>query len=99
SHAMTRFLIAGEAPLAANAFPMEQIRIVSPEFFHAMGLRLMQGRSFERKDIENSSDLIIVNQAFVRRYLSGTNPLTSSILMNVLTPHPEKVPRSEEHTS
>ena len=92
SHAMTRFLIAGEAPLAANAFPMEQIRIVSPEFFHAMGLRLMQGRSFERKDIENSSDLIIVNQAFVRRYLSGTNPLTSSILMNVLTPHPEKVP-------
>jgi ABC-type antimicrobial peptide transport system permease subunit len=57
-----------------------------------MGLQLKQGRGFERKDVENSSDLIIVNQAFARRYLSGKDPLTSSILMNVLSPHPEKMP-------
>lgn len=71
---------------------MEQVRVVSPEFFRAMGLRLEQGRVFERKDVENGSDLIIVNQAFARRYLSGKDPLTSSILMNVLSPHPEKMP-------
>ena len=70
---------------------MEQVRFVSPEFFQAMGLQLKQGRGFERKDVENSSDLIVVNQAFARRYLSGKVPLTSSILMNVLSPHPEKV--------
>lgn len=92
SHVMTRFLIAGEPALAPGALPMEQVRTVSPEFFQAMGLRLKQGRGFERKDVENSSDLIIVNQAFVRRYLSGKDPLTSSILMNVLSPHPEKMP-------
>jgi predicted permease len=92
SHAMTRFLIAGEAPVAPGVLPMEQIRVVSPEFFHAMGLQLMQGRSFERKDVENSSDLIIINQAFAERYLSGKDPLTSSILMNVLSPHPERMP-------
>jgi len=92
SHAMTRFLIAGEAPVAPGVLPMEQIRFVSPEFFRAMGLQLIQGRGFERKDIENSSDLIIVNQAFARRYLSDKDPLNSSILMNVLGPHPEKVP-------
>jgi ABC-type antimicrobial peptide transport system permease subunit len=28
----------------------------------------------------------------VKRYLSGKDPLTSSILMNVLTPHPVKMP-------
>jgi predicted permease len=92
SHVMTRFLIAGEPALAPGALPMEQVRVVSPEFFQAMGLQLKQGRSFERKDVENSSDLIVVNQAFARRYLSGKDPLTSSILMNVLSPHPEKVP-------
>jgi predicted permease len=90
SHLMTRFLIAGG--LAPAALPMEQVRVVSPEFFQAMGLQLKQGRSFERKDVENGSDLIVVNQAFARRYLSGKDPLTSSILMNVLSPHPEKVP-------
>jgi predicted permease len=92
SHAMTRFLVPGEPARAPGALPMEQVRVVSPEFFQAMGLRLRQGRGFERKDVENSSDLIIVNQAFVRRYLSGKDPLTSSILMNVLSPHPEKMP-------
>src|SRR6202021_2885683 len=71
---------------------MEQVRVVSPEFFQAIGLQLKQGRGFERKDVENSSDLIIVNQAFARRYLAGKDPLTSKILMNVLSPHPEKMP-------
>jgi hypothetical protein len=71
---------------------MEQIRFISPEFFHTMGLRLNEGRVFERKDIEIYSKFLIVNQAFVRRYFSGNDPLTSSILMNVLSPHPEKMP-------
>jgi predicted permease len=92
SHAMTRFLVAGEPALAPGALPMEQVRSVSPDFFQAMGLQLKQGRSFERMDVENSSHLIIVNQAFARRYLSGKDPLTSSLLMNVLSPHPEKMP-------
>jgi predicted permease len=92
SRAMTRFLIAGEPARAPGALPMEQIRVVSPEFFQAMGLELKQGRGFQRKDVENNSDLIIVNQAFVRRYLAGRDPLTSSILMNVLSPHPVKMP-------
>jgi len=92
SHAMTRFLIAGEPARAPGALPMEQVRVVSPEFFQAIGLQLKQGRGFERKDVENNSNLIIVNQAFARRYLSGKDPLTSTILMNVLSPHPEKMP-------
>jgi predicted permease len=92
SHAMTRFLIAGAAPVAPGALPMEQVRSVSPYFFHTMGLQLKQGRVFEQKDIENNSNFIIVNQAFAQRYLSGKDPLTSSILMNVLGPHPEKMP-------
>ncbi|HEY2466777.1 MAG TPA: ABC transporter permease, partial [Terracidiphilus sp.] len=63
SHAMTRFLVAGEPAHAPGALPMEQIRIVSPDFFQTMGLHLKQGRRFEQKDVENNSDLIIVNQA------------------------------------
>jgi predicted permease len=92
SHAMTRFLIAGAAPVAPGALPMEQVRSVSPDFFLTMGLELKQGRAFEQKDIENSSHFIIVNQAFAQRYFSGKDPLTSSVLMNVLSPHPEKMP-------
>jgi MacB-like periplasmic core domain len=91
-HAMTRFLIAGAAPVAPGALPMEQIRYVSPDFFHTVGVELKQGRIFEQMDVENGSNFIIVNQAFAQRYLSGKDPLTSSILMNVLSSHPEKMP-------
>src|SRR5580698_5942014 len=38
SHAMTRFLIAGAPSVAPGVLPMAQIRIVSPEFFHSMGI-------------------------------------------------------------
>src|ERR1700733_6126348 len=44
SHAMTRFLVAGQPALAPGALPMEQVRVVSPEFFQTMGLQLKQGR-------------------------------------------------------
>ena len=92
SHAMTRFLIAGAAPVAPGALPMEQIRYVSPDFFRTMGLELKRGRVFEQKDVDNGLNFIIVNQAFAQRYLSGKDPLTSGILMNVLSSHPEKMP-------
>jgi predicted permease len=92
SHSMSRFLIAGAAPLTPGAFPFAQIRYVSPDFFRTMGLGLLQGRGFELKDIENNSNLFIVNQAFAERYLSGRDPLTSSILLGVLSPHPDKIP-------
>ncbi|QHN05585.1 ABC transporter permease [Granulicella sp. WH15] len=92
SHSMTRFLIAGAAPLAPGAFPFAQIRYVSPDFFRTMGLGLLQGRIFELKDIENNTNSFVVNQAFAQRYLSGKDPLTSSILIGVLSPHPDKLP-------
>ena len=71
---------------------MEQLRVVSPDFFHTMGLALKQGRLFEQKDIENDTNFIIVNQAFVQRYLPGRDPLASTILMNVPSPQPQKMP-------
>jgi predicted permease len=92
SHSMTRFLIAGAAPLAPGAFPFAQIRYVSPDFFRTMGLGLVQGRIFELKDIENNTNSFVVNQAFAQRYLSGEDPLTSSILIGILSPHPDKIP-------
>ena len=92
SHVMTRFLIDGASPPPAGAFPMAQIRYVSPEFFSTLGLALKQGRIFDRKEIENHSDLFVVNEAFAAHYLAGRNPLNSSIIVGILGLHPEKVP-------
>jgi predicted permease len=89
---MTRFLVEGAPPLAPGAFPLAQIRLVSPDYFRTMGIGLLKGRGFERKDIDDPTGFFIVNQAFARRYLAGRNPLGANVILGVLSPQPQKIP-------
>jgi predicted permease len=61
---------ADGTPVQAQASP----RIVSAEFFGALGMRLVAGRGFTPADTDTSEPVVVVNQAFARRYL-GENPL------------------------
>ncbi len=45
-------------------------RVVSPGYFHAMGMRILQGRGFEDSDVHTSPPVAIVNRSFARRYLA-----------------------------
>lgn len=92
SNAMTRFLVEGAAPVAPGAYPVAQIRLVSPAYFRTMGIGLVHGRYFEQKDIDNPTGLFLVNQAFAQRYLSGKNPLDTKVIVGVLGPQPQKIP-------
>jgi predicted permease len=92
SRVMTRFLIEGAPPLAPGAFPMAQIRFVSPAFFRTMGLGLQRGRLFDEKDVNDPNGFFVVNQVFAERYLAGRNAVGANILLGVLSPHPSKIP-------
>lgn len=52
-------------------------RAVSPTFFEAMGTRLLAGRPFTNQDIYGPP-VAIVNESFVRRYLGGRDPLSTT---------------------
>jgi predicted permease len=52
-----------------------QERWVSQEFFGTTGIPLIQGRSFADSDMESSPKVAVVNQAFVRQFLQGKNPI------------------------
>jgi predicted permease len=92
SEVMTRFLVEGAPPLAPGTFPVAQIRYVSPSFFKTLGLPLEEGKIFEQKDIENKSNFLVVNRAFAQRFLSGSNPVGATVLLGVLSPHPDRIP-------
>jgi putative ABC transport system permease protein len=47
-------------------------RIVSLDYFNAMGIRVTRGRGFTRKDVYGSEQVMLVNETFAARYLSGT---------------------------
>jgi ABC-type antimicrobial peptide transport system permease subunit len=69
-----------------------QIRTVSPSYFRTIGIGLRSGRMFEQKDVDDPVGTFIVNEAFARRYLNDRDPLSSRILMNVLTTQPSALP-------
>jgi putative ABC transport system permease protein len=48
---------------------------VSPEFFDAMGIKLIGGRAFTADDRRDTTPVAIVNRSFLRRYLTGRDPL------------------------
>jgi predicted permease len=52
---------------------------VGPEFFATAGIQVVQGRAFDETDRETSAPVAMVNEAFVRRYLRGVNPLSACI--------------------
>jgi predicted permease len=52
---------------------------VSPEYFETMGIPVIQGRSLTREDTGSSQRVALVNETFVRRYLSGSNPIGQTL--------------------
>jgi predicted permease len=59
------------------------LNAITPGFFATLGIRLVAGRDFDDRDARPASDVgarvAIVNEAFVRRYLQGRNPLGTLI--------------------
>jgi len=48
---------------------------VSPNFFKAMGTPLLAGRDIAETDRAGAPNIIIVNEAFAKKYFNGENPI------------------------
>jgi len=59
--------------------PNGRRRTVSEGFFSAMGIAVLRGRAFSSADGVDSPPVAIVNEAFVRRFLAGRDPLREQL--------------------
>ncbi|HLK21037.1 MAG TPA: ABC transporter permease [Bryobacteraceae bacterium] len=59
---------------------------VTPGYFPAMGIRLLNGRLFDNRDTENSTPVAIVTQSLARRAWGDANPLGKRV---TLEDHPQ----------
>jgi hypothetical protein len=64
------------------------VEFVSPEYFTTLQIPLLKGRSWEQSEIVRGATLVLVNQAFVRHYLSGGDALGHSVRISQLTNTP-----------
>ncbi len=54
-------------------------RVITPGYLAAFGTNLVAGRSFNERDMQPGSGAVIVNQAFVKAFLAGRDPLTVQV--------------------
>ena len=58
--------------------PIENVdyyNIVTTDFFKTLGVRLMDGRLFDQRDVQGSPDVVIVNQTMARAFWGNENPI------------------------
>ncbi len=65
----------GHAPPPQGHFNVALFDRISPGFFAAIGQPLIRGRGFADSDTQSAQGVVIVNQAFVRRYYPHQNPI------------------------
>jgi len=69
------FTIEGRPPIAKEAEPSTDYRIVTPRYFESMGMPLLAGRDFADTDTRQSPNVVVINDVFARRHFAGENPL------------------------
>jgi len=57
---------------------------ITPRWFAALGMRLVAGRAFTDADGKGAPAVVIVNEAFVRRFLNGQNPIGHTVQRRVI---------------
>jgi len=77
--------ILGKAPSQTQEAHVE---FVSPEYFTTLQITLLRGRSWDQAEIARGATLVLVNQAFIRHYLSGGDALGHSVRISKLTNTP-----------
>lgn len=72
--AYTVLEVEGQA-VPASQLPRVGFRIIESQYFHTMGVRLLQGRTFTPEDEQGGLPVAILNQSLARELFHGENPL------------------------
>jgi putative ABC transport system permease protein len=87
----TSFTIEGrEKPRAANA-PGSEVKVVTHDYFKAMGIPLRRGRLFDGRDTAPDTRRIVVSESLVKKYFGDTDPIGQRIVLSWNNQGPDEI--------
>jgi putative ABC transport system permease protein len=89
------FEVVGWPTSDASDKPGALWSVVSPAYFETFGIRLVKGRAFTERDRAGALPVVIVNEAFVRRFLPDVDPLPRRLAMESFLPGQKRGPKLE----
>jgi len=66
--------------------PLIDTSIVSPEYFHLLGMTLLRGRLFVDQDLEDTPSIAVINQAAARAYWPNHDPVGMRVRLTAAKP-------------
>lgn len=81
----TRFKIVGQ-PENPQERRGTGVQMVTPDYVATLGIQVVSGRTLNEHDTATSMRVATVNEYFVKRYLSGLDPLTTRITFEEIIP-------------
>jgi putative ABC transport system permease protein len=85
------FSLAGRQTIELARRPSVGFTMVTPDYFATFGIPISRGRAFTDRDTASAPRVAIVNDAFVRQYLEGLDPLTQRLTLERLIPGTTRV--------
>jgi putative ABC transport system permease protein len=74
-HSCDAFTIDDRSPFPPGAGPCAEYRRISAGYFRTMGIPLLAGRDFERRDDQEAPPVAIIDETMVRRFWEGEAPV------------------------
>ena len=83
------FTIIGRPPPTEAEAPVSSWYTVSPDYFRAMGIPVLRGRTFEARDVADAPRVAIISERVAKKFFAGENPLGKSITIG--WPQPREI--------
>jgi putative ABC transport system permease protein len=61
-------------------------KMVTSNYFHALGMRLLQGRNLNEHDVAGAPPVAIINETMRKKYLPNQNPIGQRVLIQQIVP-------------
>jgi putative ABC transport system permease protein len=75
----TGFAVDGPPEPLPGQRPMTDYRMITPDYFTAMGMKLVKGRAFSRHDTGDAPGVVIINETMAKRFFAGEEPVGKRI--------------------
>jgi putative ABC transport system permease protein len=82
----TRFTIVGQPPPDPSERRGADFQMISPDYVDTLGIQMTRGRSISVQDTSTSMRVATVNEAFVKRFMNGVDPLEQKLSFEEFVP-------------
>ncbi|HEX5890519.1 MAG TPA: ABC transporter permease [Pyrinomonadaceae bacterium] len=76
------FQIEGRAPYKPGEEPVADYTVIGSDYFRTMNIAVQRGRVFTNQDTPNTPAVLVVSDAFVKRYFPNEDPIGRRIVFD-----------------